>query len=364
MAIQIIDGFQVNAANPIDNRIVASGSNARNAIPYKYNGLRVFDTYDSIPYVWLNDVWISENSFSVSGSGTSNTIPLLTSSNVIGNSVIKQSGGNIGIDKTPSTKLDVNGTISGTFSGNGTLISNINANNITQGNLSLARISNGSNGFLLTAGNSQPQFTDPLLVSVGTSSVAISSNKLNLSTGNDNLNYLIFASQSIIGANPRTSNNLSYDASNNNLNIVALKYSNSSTSYSGTFSDGAYSANRSSSATYISTQASVSIVMDSINVSNNRIVTIECTFVNRSSIGMTSYYQSNKYIGTFRVGGTGVISQITSGTIPSPYSVHTTGSTIPDGFVDISTNNVIRIIQQFVSLDSYSSSVYYSIVVL
>lgn len=43
-------GFQVNTALPIDNRIVASGS-TRNSIPYKYEGLRVFDTSDSIPYV-------------------------------------------------------------------------------------------------------------------------------------------------------------------------------------------------------------------------------------------------------------------------------------------------------------------------
>ena len=41
MSIQILDGFQVNVAKPIDSRIVASGSVARNAIPYKYHGLRV-----------------------------------------------------------------------------------------------------------------------------------------------------------------------------------------------------------------------------------------------------------------------------------------------------------------------------------
>ena len=70
MSIQIIDGFQVNTALPIDNRIVASGSAARNAISYKYEGLRVFDTSDSVPYVWVNGAWASENASGISGAGS------------------------------------------------------------------------------------------------------------------------------------------------------------------------------------------------------------------------------------------------------------------------------------------------------
>ena len=58
MPIQIIDGFQLNSSLPIDNRVVASGSVARDAIPYKYEGLRVFDTSDGLPYVWMNNTWI------------------------------------------------------------------------------------------------------------------------------------------------------------------------------------------------------------------------------------------------------------------------------------------------------------------
>ena len=61
MSIEIKDGFKVNRSVPIDDRIVASGSNARTAISYKYEGLRVFDTYDGIPYVWLNNQWKREN---------------------------------------------------------------------------------------------------------------------------------------------------------------------------------------------------------------------------------------------------------------------------------------------------------------
>jgi hypothetical protein len=90
MAIQIIDGFQVNIASPIDNRIVASGSTARNAIPYKYHGLRVFDISDNIPYVWNGASWISENASGIVGSGTLYYFPTFTSSNVISNSFLYQ----------------------------------------------------------------------------------------------------------------------------------------------------------------------------------------------------------------------------------------------------------------------------------
>ena len=47
----------------------------------------------------------------VGGNGTANFLPKFTSANAIGNSVISESGGNIGIGTTtPSTKLEVNGT--------------------------------------------------------------------------------------------------------------------------------------------------------------------------------------------------------------------------------------------------------------
>jgi len=68
MAIEIIDGFKVSSAVPVDNRIVASGSNARSAIAYKYEGLRVFDTYDSTPYVWLSNSWKKENQTALSAA--------------------------------------------------------------------------------------------------------------------------------------------------------------------------------------------------------------------------------------------------------------------------------------------------------
>ena len=44
----IIDGFNVNAANPIDTRIVVPTISARDSIQYKYDGLTVFVTQPSI----------------------------------------------------------------------------------------------------------------------------------------------------------------------------------------------------------------------------------------------------------------------------------------------------------------------------
>ena len=62
MAINITDGFNLQYSAPIDYRIVASGSSARTAIVYKYNGLKVFDTSDRITYVWnsVTSSWVTE----------------------------------------------------------------------------------------------------------------------------------------------------------------------------------------------------------------------------------------------------------------------------------------------------------------
>ena len=228
MAIQIIDGFQVNTALPIDNRIVASGSTARNAIPYKYEGLRVFDTSDGVPYVWVNGAWQSENSTSISGSGTANRIPLYTSSNVIANSIIYQSGSSIGINTTSlGSTFSVNGSLSATtLGGDGSALSTgviVNASNITTGSLALNRLTNGSTGWILTGGASSPAYVSPAQVTVGTASVA--SNVTVTQTTTNATHYLAFVSSgawtsvggsSTIRANSNA-NNISYNPFTNIL---------------------------------------------------------------------------------------------------------------------------------------------------
>jgi hypothetical protein len=73
MAIKIQDNFQLNVALPIDNRIVASGSSARDAIAFKYDGLRVFDTSDRKSYVW-NSSGATWSASDTAGTGLVSTL--------------------------------------------------------------------------------------------------------------------------------------------------------------------------------------------------------------------------------------------------------------------------------------------------
>jgi hypothetical protein len=85
MPIKIVDNFQINISNPIDNRFVVGSPSLptwgaiyptpfysqRNDIVYKYPGLRIWDFNDDIPYVWDGTQWINENTTgaTVLGSG-------------------------------------------------------------------------------------------------------------------------------------------------------------------------------------------------------------------------------------------------------------------------------------------------------
>lgn len=93
MSIQIITGFTVNSSTPLDNRIVASGAAARNSIPYKYVGLRVFDTSNNRSYYYNGVTFSAEITDQVNGGA--GYVPVFTSQNYIGNSRIFQlSSGN------------------------------------------------------------------------------------------------------------------------------------------------------------------------------------------------------------------------------------------------------------------------------
>ena len=96
MSIQIITGFSLNSIEPIDTRIVASGSTGRDAIPYKYQGLRVFDLSNNRPYVYVGATWSAEVSGEI--SGLTGSIAKFATSNTIGDSNIYQVGSNIGIN--------------------------------------------------------------------------------------------------------------------------------------------------------------------------------------------------------------------------------------------------------------------------
>lgn len=235
MAIQIIDGFQVNTALPIDNRIVASGSTARNAIPYKYHGLRVFDISNNIPYVWNGSSWVSENASGIVGSGTSTFFPLFTSSNVVGDSFLYQDGGVIktGDDGGGSDLVEISPyygtvTVQGGFVGPGTSITNISATNITTGTLPLSRLQGvSSNGQIIVAGPSSPAWTSQNQLVTGTSSNSVFS-VINNTTATNAIHYLAFVSSGAWTSITATSSirassaDLSYNPSTKTLNATRI----------------------------------------------------------------------------------------------------------------------------------------------
>jgi hypothetical protein len=185
MAIIIIDNFQVDISNPIDNRFVvgsqsiASGPSSmyptpfyayRSDIVYRYPGLRIWDFNDNVPYVWDGAQWINENTTGalVQNAATGNTgfkdyiVKFENNQTLLTKSSIYDSISNIGIgltgsDVQPFTStlfppydistgfsaigLHVKGNIRAGIDGNpGWLIGKINADYIVDGTLNLVRI--------------------------------------------------------------------------------------------------------------------------------------------------------------------------------------------------------------------------------
>jgi hypothetical protein len=205
MAIQIIDNFNLSVAKPIDDRFVVGSQSFytdKNNIPYKYLGLRVWDLNDGIPYVWNGSTWTSENSISISGSGSASYVPRFTgsgTSNTIGKSNIYISGDNVGVNITSTIPVSgetavfhVDGGIrANKFAGNGSLLTNLNADQILTGVIpSLARLTNGTaSGYILTSGASQPTYTNPSTLTVGGASMIQITNDTTTSTP---LQYITF----------------------------------------------------------------------------------------------------------------------------------------------------------------------------
>jgi len=190
MSIQIIDGFKLNLSSPIDDRIVASGSTARDNISYKYLGLRVFDLYDNIPYVWRNGIsglkWYKENesalsilpnitftdSNNIQTSTTKTQFPKLSGNNNVTNSILeetifKNTGVKvitIGYVQNPiddTSKLQVNGNVLATsFIGIGTGLTQLNGENILNASINVDKISPGTEDFVLVTKDGQVVWED------------------------------------------------------------------------------------------------------------------------------------------------------------------------------------------------------------
>jgi hypothetical protein len=210
MSIQLVDNFYLNSSTPLDNRFVVGSQSFytnRHDIDWKYVGMRVWDLNDGIPYVWDGSTYSSENSVSISGSGTVNKIPKFSTSTTVTDSLIYDDGTYIGIgNNTPVYELDVTGSIRATANliGNGSNITNINADSITSGTLTLNRISNSSNtNWLLTSGSGGPgqsTWVNPTAVTVGNATIATNAtnatntSNVNVTTTSLNSSYnLVFA---------------------------------------------------------------------------------------------------------------------------------------------------------------------------
>lgn len=170
--MQIIDGFTVNSAQPIDSRLVTSGTASRNAIVYKYNGLRVYDIDAKQPYVWDGTIWTSENNSTVTITGTTTAtyIPVFNGTSQITNSLITQAiqgAGkyiNISNGNYPLYSLRVEGKVLSTvgFEGSGNGLSNIPATAVNSGIdvNKLTPVSNPAVGqiYILKSGVSTPEW--------------------------------------------------------------------------------------------------------------------------------------------------------------------------------------------------------------
>jgi len=111
MSIQIIDNFSCNVNKPLDERIVATNSVQRLNIKYKYDGLKVYQVDNKITYVYdsILGTWSSEAS-GIIGTGASGSIPIWNNNNILANSIIFQTGSNIGFGTSdPKGSLQISG---------------------------------------------------------------------------------------------------------------------------------------------------------------------------------------------------------------------------------------------------------------
>lgn len=174
MAIIIIDNFQVDINNPIDNRFVVGSQSIPSGSPslyptpfypykediiYKYPGLRIWDFNDNTPYFWNGTQWINENTTGalVENAATGNTgfinylAKFKNNQTLLTKGLVYDTGTHIGIGLTGSSivpggvgsfGLHVAGNIktNGGFVGIGRFITNLWLDTSTGGALELPRI--------------------------------------------------------------------------------------------------------------------------------------------------------------------------------------------------------------------------------
>lgn len=92
---------------------------------------------------------VSAAAQTVTGGGTTNTVPVFTGTSTVGNSPISVSNGNVGIGTTsPASTLDVHGMMQSTVSGDvGGVVALYNPLKTTSGTASIWKIFNMTNGY-------------------------------------------------------------------------------------------------------------------------------------------------------------------------------------------------------------------------
>ena len=109
----IIEGFFLGNATPIDTRIVAQDATERQNIQYKYDGLKVFQTDTRESWVWNQSIpdWELEGSGTLTGLGDPNYVAkwASTGSLTASNIYIDPSSNNIGVGTIfPQSILQLN----------------------------------------------------------------------------------------------------------------------------------------------------------------------------------------------------------------------------------------------------------------
>lgn len=110
MAINIIDGFYLGSATPIDTRFVMADTVLRDAIVYKYDGLKVFVISDRVTYTWNAGTSTWDSDMSITGDGQEGFITRWSSSTLLGTSSIYATSSFVGINTIdPLSNLQING---------------------------------------------------------------------------------------------------------------------------------------------------------------------------------------------------------------------------------------------------------------
>lgn len=228
MSTQIVDNFQLNVGKPIDSRMVTSGTASRNALKFKYEGLRVYDLINKAPYVYIDSAWQQESSSGGGGgggstvpSGTTNYLLKYTTSTTIGDSAIVDKGSfalpNIGIGKNPGNgiALDVKGSVKvSSLESTGTLKGELNGNYISVKSLGIDKIIPGTNNQILkTVGSGN-------LATIQWGSDTNSTIKIDNETSTTTGTYLLLFSNS-------TGDNSSVYSNNNVTRLIGVKPSTS-----------------------------------------------------------------------------------------------------------------------------------------